>query len=64
MVNIYPLPFLLFKHPEAEFKEKRGVWDPRLELRQISSYLRVESKVSFLPLIIIKGTVARDGFLS
>ncbi len=53
-----PPPFrggggLLFKHPEAEFKEKHGVWDPRLELRQISSYLRVESKVSILPLIII-----------
>ncbi len=44
---------LLFKHPEAEFKKKHRVWDPRLELSQTSPYLRVESKVSFLSLIII-----------
>jgi hypothetical protein len=44
---------LLFKHPESEFKEKHGVRDPKLELSQTSPYLRIESKVSILPLSII-----------
>jgi hypothetical protein len=35
--------------PEAVFKEKRGVWDPILELTITSSYLIIDSEVSFPP---------------
>ncbi len=37
----------------SEFKEKYGVWVPVLELTQTSPYLRVESKVSFSPSVIM-----------
>jgi len=33
------------KVPEAVFKEKRGVWDPMLELIITSPYLIVDSEV-------------------
>jgi hypothetical protein len=36
-------------NPEAVFKEKRGVWDPMLELALTSPYLIVDSGVNFPP---------------
>jgi hypothetical protein len=35
----------LGSYPEAEFKEKHGVWDPMLELTKTLPYFIVDSKV-------------------
>ncbi len=51
--------------PEAVFIEKRGVWDPILELTITSPYLIVDSEVSFSPQLLRErggvGKVSRIG---